>query len=185
MRLRTRLVFAALAVALAAWPAAARDRWLHVTIDETRDEPQTVRVNLPIALIESAIPLLESAKFDGSRIRVGDESWDKARLKALWDEVKRAEGGEYVTVQSGSESVRVAKTKDLLTVKVRDSRRGEGKVDVKIPLSVVDALLSGPGDQLNIAAAVRALGSRDDGELVAIDDDSSVVRIWIDQTNAE
>ena len=185
MRLRTRLAFAALAFTLAAFPAAARDRWLHVKIEQTKDEPQTVRVNLPLALIESAIPLLESEQFDGSKIKIGDESWDKARLKTLWDEVKRAEGGEYVTVESGSESVRVAKIGDLLTIKVRDSRRGEGKVDVKIPLAVVDALLSGSGDQLNIVAAVRALGSRGDGQLVAIDDDSSVVRVWIDQTNAE
>jgi len=65
--------------------------------------------------------------------------------------------------------------------------RGDGekpeKVDVKLPLPVVDALLSGPDDELNFPAAVKALKERGDGELVAVTDRSTVVRIWIDGRN--
>lgn len=185
MQPRTRLGFAALVLSLAAAPAIAKDRWLHIRVEETKDTPQIVRVNLPLSLLEGAAPLLESAQFEGSKIKVGNEDWDRARLKSLWQEVRLAEDGEYVTVESGTESVRVAKTGEFLTIKVRESRRRAEKVDVKIPLAVVDALLSGDGDTLNFVAAIKALKDRGDGELVAVNDESSVVRIWIDQKNGD
>ena len=72
---------------------------------------------------------------------------------------------------------------DDLVIKVRGDRGHPEKVDVKLPLPVVDALLSGPDDELNFVAAVRALKESGDGELVAVTDRSTVVRIWIDGKN--
>ena len=44
---------------------------------------------------------------------------------------------------------------------------------------MVDALLEGDGENLNIAAAVRQLRG-ESGDIVRIEDGDKLVRIWID-----
>jgi hypothetical protein len=182
---RTRALWPAIAAALflAAAPAAASERWLHIRAEEGGREAQTVRVNVPLSLLESVAPLLQDAHLEKGKMKVGDSDLDRAKLRELWDAVRRAQDGEYVTVESPEERVRVAKSGDYLLVKVRGSGEKSERVDVKLPLPVVDALLSGNDDELNLVAAVRALKDRGDGDLVAVTDRSTVVRIWIDGKN--
>ena len=59
----------------------------------------------------------------------------------------------------------------------------ESKVEVKIPLKVVDALFSAGKDELDIIAALRALSASGDAELVSVKDDENTVRIWLDSKN--
>jgi hypothetical protein len=82
--------------------------------------------------------------------------------------------------------VRVAKRGKMLTVKVEDlSEGGREQVDIQVPVAVLHALVSGDEGELDVAAAIRALGKHDTGDLVTVnDDDGTVVRIWIDETNA-
>ncbi len=54
-------------------------------------------------------------------------------------------------------------------------------VDVKVPQAVVEALLSGEGDEIDLAAAIRALAARGEGELVTVDNKDAKVRVWVDQ----
>jgi hypothetical protein len=56
-------------------------------------------------------------------------------------------------------------------------------VDVKVPFSVVNALLSGGKDELDVVAALRALGEYPNLDLVTVEDGSSKVRVWIDSKN--
>ena len=142
-----------------------------------------MRVNVPLSLLESVAPLLQDAHVQKGKMKVGDRDLDRAKLRELWEAVRHSQDGEYVTVESTEETVRVAKSGDYLVVKVRGDREKPEKVDVKLPLPVVDALLSGPDDELNFVAAVKALKERGDGELVAVTDRSTVVRIWIDGKN--
>jgi len=51
-------------------------------------------------------------------------------------------------------------------------------------VSLVDALLSGEGDTVNIEAAVTELKKRR-GDIVRVHDEGSNVRIWIDEQNAQ
>jgi len=44
-------------------------------------------------------------------------------------------------------------------------------------------LLSGPNDELNVLAAVRALDEFQNLELVTVKDGSDDVRIWVDSNN--
>ena len=53
-------------------------------------------------------------------------------------------------------------------------------VNVQIPSSVVDALLSGEGEELNFRAAIEALAAEGEGELVTVNDDDDRVRVWVD-----
>jgi hypothetical protein len=59
----------------------------------------------------------------------------------------------------------------------------ESKVEIKVPMKVVDALFSSGKDELDVVAALRALSSNGDMELVSVKDDDETVRIWIDSKN--
>ena len=59
----------------------------------------------------------------------------------------------------------------------------ESKVEVKVPMKVVDALLSAGKDELDVVAALRALSARGDMEIVSVKDADNTVRVWIDSKN--
>ena len=75
--------------------------------------------------------------------------------------------------------MRVVREGELIRVRVEDNG-GETpeQVRVDIPIEVVDALLSGEGEELNLRAAVQQLRNRR-GDIVNVDDGSSKVRVWI------
>jgi len=51
-------------------------------------------------------------------------------------------------------------------------------------VSVLEALLSGDDDELNLVAAVEALSKDAKGSLVTVnDDDGTLVKVWIDDRN--
>jgi hypothetical protein len=57
------------------------------------------------------------------------------------------------------------------------------QVDVKVPMKVVEALLSAGKDELDVLAALRALSAHGDTELVTVKSDDSTVRVWLDSKN--
>jgi hypothetical protein len=68
-------------------------------------------------------------------------------------------------------------------VHVLDKRKDQDgqKVDVTIPMKVVDALFATTKDnELDVAAAIRALSDAGDAVLVTVQDATEHVRIWID-----
>jgi hypothetical protein len=93
--------------------------------------------------------------------------------------LKDAPDGEYVTVDSPDEKVRINKEKGLLLIKVRNTGPEPEAVDVKVRMDILEALLSGPPGQLNVSAAVAVLGS-DEAELVTVHEEDETVRIWVD-----
>jgi hypothetical protein len=48
---------------------------------------------------------------------------------------------------------------------------------------VVAALLSGGKDELDLVAALQALGDHPDTELVTVEDGENTVRVWLDSKN--
>ncbi len=64
----------------------------------------------------------------------------------------------------------------------RDRDRGViGEVQVRVPVSVVDALLSGTGETLDVRAAIQELSSLR-GEMVQVDHPEARIRVWIDES---
>jgi hypothetical protein len=59
----------------------------------------------------------------------------------------------------------------------------KSRVEVKIPMKVVDALFSAGKDELDVLAALRALSAHGDTELVSVKSDNDNVRIWLDSKN--
>jgi hypothetical protein len=88
-------------------------------------------------------------------------------------------------VKEKDEDVRVAKSNGNLVVHVRDGKKGGQKVDITVPMKVVDALLSNAKDnELDVSAAIRALSDAGDALLITVEDATEHVRIWVDSKNA-
>ena len=166
------------------------DRWIHVRVEETGEKPESIRINFPIDLIEKIAPAFQDERFRSGKVKLGDKTLESVDLRALWKAVKEAGDAEFVTVEGTDGNIRVAREGGYLLVKVQEGGREEGtgpgddggKVDARLPLDVMDALLSGEKDELNVLAALRAL-ARHEGELVSVNDEHSTVRIWIDGAN--
>jgi hypothetical protein len=181
--LRSALAFA-LAVA-AALPAGALERrgepWLHLTVEEAPPGDATVRVNLPLALVEAVLALVPEAELREARIAFDDADVSLAELEAAWRRLGRR-SGTLLTVDEPLQRTVVARRGGFLVVDNHDRRRGDERVVVRISAPVVDALLAGPGDRLDLAGAVRALAATGAGEITADSDDGDRVRIWVDRS---
>ncbi|MCA9730029.1 MAG: hypothetical protein KC729_20265 [Candidatus Eisenbacteria bacterium] len=160
--------------------------WLHVRIDSDDPDGDRVRVNVPIELIETLLPMIETEEFGHGRIRVDDTDLDGVELRKLWNAVRDTKDGQFVSVESRHESVSVAKEGGLLKIRVLEHhRRHEDEqgnhIDVQLPIKVVDAMLSGNEDELDLVAGLQALREHGSSILVTGSDDGSDIRIWIDE----
>jgi hypothetical protein len=182
--------------------AATTDRWLHIRVEERDGRGERVKVNLPLSMlgkVAGAIDVeeIDGHSFRGGRVRISDTHIDHGDLRAMWNAVKEADDMDFVNIESTEENVSVAKDQGYLLVRVRpgqndgdddealddDRRRGE-RVDIKVPLAVVDALLSAGEKELDLQAALMALAESGEGVLVVVEDGRSSVRIWIDDLNS-
>jgi hypothetical protein len=174
-----RLAAAALiALFAAAGTAAADDLWLHVAVDEG-PEGARVRVNLPLAMAETALGMIPEEELRGGKIRFDDSDITLAELRQLWRELEDSPDATFVEVEEGDQRVMVSKSGGYLLVKAIEGEQDQ-HVDVRIPAAVVDALLSGEGEELDVAAAVHALATHGTGELVTVTDKETQVRVWVD-----
>lgn len=194
--------------------SVSTEKWLHVRVVNANDKNETVRVNIPLDLAEKVLPTINKDRLHNGKIRIDEEKMHgDVDLHALMDAVRTAKDGEYVTVQGSENDVRVAKEGGHLIVHVTDKtghnfhshhhakhndsdKDGDDKeattkakdnttqVEVKIPMKVIDALLSAGKDELDIVAALKALSAQGDTELVSVKaDDGATVRVWIDSKN--
>lgn len=175
--------------------ALAAERWVHVKVNETGEDGERVRVNIPLSLAEKVLPTINAHNLRNGKVRVDEKDFHDIDLRALLEAVRTAQDNEYVTVESKHENVRVAKSGGFMLIKVRETPQPSKKekqtaatpkvhtVDVKVPFTVVNALLSGEKDELDLVAGIRALGQYDNLELVTVNDEDSSVRIWVDTQN--
>ncbi len=154
--------------------ATASDLWLHVKVLE--HQGAKVTVNLPIALVEKASAFMPKKHMRHIRFDHGHLDADVEDLRELWQEVRNSPDMTFVTVEEDHENVRVWKQSGYLYVEVRDG--DDEQVDVKVPLEVVDAFLS--GEEVDFRAAVQALVDHGQGQFVEVRDDDDSVRVWVD-----
>jgi hypothetical protein len=172
--------------------AQAGTPWLHVRVEEAR-KASKVRVNLPLSVVEAALQAAPEMIEQHGRIHLGEHHQLKLEdLRRIWKQLAAVGDAELVSVESEDENVKVRRKGDLLQVFV-DKKAEAGKegqetqaeqVRVEVPVSLVDALLSGEGDEVNIQAAVAELQKRR-GDIVTVQDHDSHVRVWIDDQNTQ
>jgi hypothetical protein len=194
---RTRLALggAILAVALLAGTAfkvqaQSTQRWLHVRVDNPDDRGEMVRVNVPVALAELLVSSIDHKQLHHGHVNIGDHAdLNDVDLRAMLDAVRTAPDGEFVSVKNRDQDVRVSKQNGYLLVHVNDSNRKSDRdrqeVQVRVPLSVVEALVASSkgGDDLDIGAALRALAAQGDTDLVNVKDGRQTVHVWLDSKN--
>jgi hypothetical protein len=160
-----------------------RGAWVHVRVEEGANQSK-VSVNLPVSVVDAALQAAPETIASGGHIRLGHHGHDDlsvADLRKAWEELKKSGDAEFVTVEEADQTVRVSRSGDLVLVHV-DKPSDRNEVRVEVPVDVVDALLSGQGDELNVRAAFTQLQKRR-GDIVRVRDDKSTVRIWIDEGN--
>jgi hypothetical protein len=165
--------------------------WLHVRVEEAK-EASKVAVNLPMTVVEAVLKASPEMIERHGKIHIGDHHGMKmADLRKAWKALAEVGDAELVSVESEDENVKVMRKGDLVQVFVdgkaktdKDGKTSKGEeVRVEIPVSLVDAFLSGEGEEGNIQAAVAELQKRR-GDIVRVKDDDSSVRVWIDEQNA-
>jgi hypothetical protein len=185
--------------------SSTSERWLHVRVIDTNHEGETVRVNVPVEMAEKVLPAINKDRLRNGKVQINRSDIEGVDLKALLEAVRSSKDGEYVTVQSNDNDVRVAKQAGYMVVHVTekgfkssksdkdkadkadksvDKSYERSRVDVKVPMKVVEALLSAGKDELDVLAALRALSAHGgDTELVSVKSDDSTVRVWLDSKN--
>ena len=188
------------ATAQTAATSSTNDRWLHVRVISANDKGETVRVNVPLDLAEKVLPAINKDRLHNGKVRIDHAAdLDGVDCRALLDAIKNTKDGEFVTVQAHDSDVRVAKQGGYMLIHVTEKRYAEGKdgkeikdakmteksrVEVKVPMKVVEALFSAGKDELDVLAALRALSAHGgDTELVSVKDEDNTVRVWLDSKN--
>ena len=173
-------VLGGLVVTAPAAMATPTERYLHVKVEDA-SKGESVNVNVPLSMAEKILPTINKGEMHNGHVKIGHADMNDVDIRALLDAVRTAPDNEFVTVKKKDQDVRVAKSNGNLVVHVRDASKGGQKVDITIPLKVVDALLGTAKDnELDISAAIRALSDAGDALLVTVEDASEHVRIWVD-----
>ena len=160
------------------------ERWLHVRVISTDGRGETVRVNVPLELAEKLLPAVNHDRLHNGKVRIDPSEMNDVDLRALMEAIRTAKEGQYVTVEGDDNDVRVAKEGNHLTIHVRDkSASKKSQVEVRVPIKVIDALLSAGKDELDLVVALDALGAQGDTELVSVQDSENTVKVWLDSKN--
>jgi len=206
LRLTTILALALVTLAPVAsltQAATDSDQWIHIRVTSRDAKGEVVRINVPIEMAEKVLPAINKDRLHDGKVHIEAGQVKDVDLRAILDAVRTAKDGEYVTVQSNENNVRVSKSNGVLYIIVTDKEHGkkalaredaakgtkasepvETKVEIKVPMKVVDALFSAGKDELDLVAALRALSAHGDTELVSVKDAENDVHIWIDSKNA-
>jgi predicted lipid carrier protein YhbT len=190
---------------LAQTSGSTSDKWIHVRVISNEDQGASVKVNVPLDMAEEVLPAINRDNLHDGKITIDSAKMNGVDVRAILNAVRTAKDGEFVTVQAPDADVRVAKEGGFLLIHVVNKAEGHhhaaktegpGKgqkmvmisahpqhVEIRVPMKVVDALFSGPKDQLDVLAALRALSASGDTELVSVKSDDNTVRVWIDSKN--
>ena len=179
--------------------SASNDKWLHVRVVSSDNKGETVRVNVPLELAEKILPAINKDRLHNGKVTIDHSEMDGVDCRALLAAIKDTKDGEFVTVEGHDSNVRVAKQGGYMLVHVTEKRWSEGKdgkeskdarstersrVEVKVPMKVVEALFSAGKDELDVLAALRALSAHGDTELVSVKDEENTVRVWLDSKSS-
>lgn len=188
MRNRALFAVALVVTLLAAGAAQAQERapWLHIRVTEAGEDGSRVNVNLPVSLVQVFADIAEQEierelSGRGNRIDIDFERHDLdiADIRRAWAELRTAGDAEFVEVDDGNDYVKISRAGERILIEF-DERNGNDNGRVEVPVSVVDALLAGDGERLNVRAALDEMIATADGEIVFVEDGRKTVRIWIE-----
>ena len=155
----------------------------HADGDDGGDEGAdfAANINLPLSAVEPLLSLVPHGAMSDRLLDLTGEEVNVAAMRDLWRAIAGVGEAEFVAVDGEDETVRIARTGDQINVQVEECDEDGGEVvDIRVPVAVVDALLSGDGEALNVHAAVEQLGKLR-GDIVRVSGGEHQVRVWIDE----
>ena len=155
------------------------ESWIHIEIDREGDDH--VNLNLPLAAIEAALALAPESIVRDGQLQLGQQQVPVAVIRGMWQELRSVGDAEFATIQHEGNNVGIAREGETILVRVSSEDDDGEDVRVEIPVPVVDALLSGDGDMLNIRAAIQELSTMR-GEMVRVIAANNNIRVWIDES---
>jgi hypothetical protein len=159
--------------------------WIHIQVREHDGSKTKVDVNLPLSVVQVAIDAAPDKIISNGHIRIDHHRHHDlsiSDLRRMWQELRDAGEAHFVEVEDEHEKVSVFREGDLIRIEVTDldDEPESETVNVKVPISVVDALFSGDGEELNVRDALELLKDQR-GEIVRVEGGDADVRIWIDE----
>ncbi len=169
-------------IANAQEPTKEKTPWIHIQVNSEGDDAEKVNINLPLSLVEVAIDIVPDEALEEAQGHLDHHGLSISDLRRLWQEFRAAGEEEFVTVEKQGERVHILRRGEHIVIEVdqTDDETGKEEVHVEVPVAVVDALLSGEGEQFNLREAVAQLKDHR-GDIVRVDDGKSRVRIWVDE----
>src|SRR5271156_5971254 len=150
-------------LAVTAMAAPTTERYLHVKVDDAT-KGESVNVNLPLSMAAAILPTVNKGTLHNGHVTIGEADFNGVDVRAILDAIRTAPDNEFVTVKEKDQDVRVAKSNGNLIIHVVDKSKD--------------------GEELDVAAAIRALSDAGDAVLVTVQDATEHVRIWIDSHSA-
>lgn len=188
MKSRALVVVALVALVVSTGVVYAQEQapWLHIRVTEAGEDGAKVSVNLPISLVQVFADIAETeiekelsghgSQFD---IDIDDHDIEIADIRRAWTELRNAGDAEFVEVQQGDEYVKISRAGNTILIEFNGGD-GDDNGRVEVPVSVLDALLDGDGERLNVRAAIDEMIASSSGEIVFVKDGDTTVRIWIE-----
>lgn len=157
----------------------ADSAWLHVEVDDNEDQ---ININLPIILAEAVITLVDLSD-EPTVIKIDEHEITVPEMREIWNILK--EEGSFTLASIRSKEMEKG---DNIDIAFRDNRllitgsTDEDKIDINVSGDLIDALLSGEEDRLNLSACIQELKSKgsDSGYVHVISQDGDKVRLWVD-----
>lgn len=157
--------------------------WIHVEITGDGADTQNMNLNLPLSAAEALLALVPDTVMTDGQLKLAEQGVpvSVSAIRGVWQALVNVGDTEFVTIEQDDETVRIARAGDNIEIRV-EQRDGDGDetVDVQIPVAVVDALLSGDSDKLNIRAAIQQLSVLR-GDIVRVTENDRQIRVWIDE----
>ena len=175
------VILAAIVVLVAAQTALAQDtnRWVNVHVTENESHTN-VEVHLPLSLVLTVLRNVDVENFHGGRVDLDIDEDVDINLPEILAAVKDAPDGKFVTVTSDEADVNVHKQGGTLYINVNQKEDEMAKVEVTMPMELMDALRFGEQNTLDVAALLQSLDKLPNGELVKVTSNEANVRVWVE-----
>ena len=185
----TKNIFQAVTIlflSAAALMAASVQRWIHVRVESARGVSGNVSINVPIEMASAVLPSIPADHEHQNKFSL-QASVNGTDLRAMLDAVRNSPDNVFVTLEQHDKEVSVAKAGRNLLIKVVEKASAEhhlGKtIAIKVPISVVRAMLANNSDEVDIDAGIRALAREGDVD-VTVNGEKETVRVWTDTRTA-
>ena len=175
-------VLAVLFLSAASLVAASTERWIHVRVERASGTSANVSINVPIEMAAAVLPSIQTDNQHHGKISL-QASVNGADLRALLDATRNSPDNVFVTLERHDNEVSVAKSGRALLIKIVEKPGPEHHlvktIAIKVPISVVQALLTTNSDELDIDSGMHALAR--EGEVdVTVNSEKETLRVWTD-----